>query len=392
MQHATQIALSKRILAHLDAKTTDTVDAVAYDDVTAFTCPDRLEREWRRLFLGMPQYVGLSGQIGETGDFLTNDDLSVPILVTRDIEGRARAYLNICRHHGARLAVGRGKAGRSFTCPLHGWTYDTKGRLIGIPGRRDFDGAEQAHHGLTELPLEERHGMIWVAPRPEISADPSPDLGGLDEELASYGFEDFHHYETRAGVWKMNWKIAVDTILEPYRFPDLHRGAAAPLPFPNLCVVDTFELNSREVFPRRGIADFHDRPESDWDLVEQSTIVYIVFPNIVVVVQLDHYEIWRLYPVGGKVNEVKVHLDFHGPKPATTNKAVEHWRRNMDLVMRTFETEGFPIGESIQAGILSGARKEVTYCRDEPALYHFEKTVAEAVAARSPGIESGSTQ
>ncbi|MDG2286429.1 MAG: Rieske 2Fe-2S domain-containing protein, partial [Alphaproteobacteria bacterium] len=103
MQHATQVALAKRLLAHLDAKTTDTVDAVAHNDVTAFTCPDRLEREWHQLFLGMPQYVGLSGQVREAGDFLTNDDLGVPILVTRDTKGRARAYLNVCRHRGARL-------------------------------------------------------------------------------------------------------------------------------------------------------------------------------------------------------------------------------------------------------------------------------------------------
>ena len=166
MLHSTQVALSKRLLAHVDAKTTDTVDAVAHNDVVAFTCPDRLAREWEHLFLGMPQYVGLSGQIRETGDFLTNDDLGVPILVTRDKQGKARAFLNVCRHRGARLAEGCGKAGRSFSCPYHGWTYDTNGHLIGIPDRRNFDGVDQALYGLTELPMTELHGMLWVAPRP----------------------------------------------------------------------------------------------------------------------------------------------------------------------------------------------------------------------------------
>jgi nitrite reductase/ring-hydroxylating ferredoxin subunit len=382
MQHATQVALAKRLLAHLDAKTTDTVDAVAHNDVTAFTCPDRLEREWRQLFLGMPQYVGLSGQIRDAGDFLTNDDLGVPILVTRDTEGRARAYLNVCRHRGARLTEGCGKAGRSFTCPYHGWTYDTNGHLIGIPDRRNFDGVEQALYGLTELPLEERHGMLWVAPRPEISANPSPDLRGLEDDLASYGFGDYHHYETRVGHWKMNWKIAIDTFLESYHFPVLHKETVAPLLFPNLCVVDTFGQNLREVFPRRAIVDFREQPQSDWDLIEQSAIVYILFPNIAVVVQIDHYEIWRIYPVEGKVDEVKVYLDFYIPEPATTDKAIGHWRRNMDLVMRTVETEDFPVGETIQAGMLSGAQDKIVYGRNEPALHHFEKTVAEAVGAR----------
>ena len=385
MLHSTQVALSKRLLAHVDAKTTDTVDAVAHNDVVAFTCPDRLAREWEHLFLGMPQYVGLSGQIRETGDFLTNDDLGVPILVTRDKQGKARAFLNVCRHRGARLAEGCGKAGRSFSCPYHGWTYDTNGHLIGIPDRRNFDGVDQALYGLTELPMTELHGMLWVAPRPEISADPTPNLEGLDEEFANFRFGDYHHYETRITGWKMNWKIAIDTFLEPYHFAVLHKTSVGPLLFPNLCVVDTFGQNLREVFPRRGIVEMADRPEKEWDLVEQSAIVYILFPNIAVVAQIDHYEIWRIYPVEGKVDEVKVYLEFYIPEPPSSDKAIAHWRKNMDLVMRTVETEDFPTGEGIQSGLLSGAQDRIVYGRNEPALYHFEKTVAEAVGARLSG-------
>ena len=392
MLHSTQVALSKRLLAHIDAKTTDTVDAVAHNDVAAFTCPDRLKREWEHLFLGMPQYVGLSGQIRETGDFLTNDDLGVPILVTRDGQGKARAFLNVCKHRGARLADGCGKAGRSFSCPYHGWTYDTDGHLIGIPDRRNFTGVEQVLYGLTELPLTELHGMLWVAPRPEISADPTPDLAGLDEELANYRFGDYHHYETRVTQWKMNWKITIDTFLEPYHFAVLHKTTVGPLLFPNLCVVDTFGRNLREVFPRRGIVEMRERPEQDWDLVEQSAIVYILFPNVAVVAQIDHYEIWRIYPVEGKVDEVKVYLEFYIPEPPASDKAVEHWRRNMDLVMRTVETEDFPTGEGIQAGLLSGAQDSIVYGRNEPALHHFEKTAAEAVGARLSGMNAQAAQ
>jgi phenylpropionate dioxygenase-like ring-hydroxylating dioxygenase large terminal subunit len=379
MLQSTQIALSKRLLAHLDAKTTDTVDAIAHNPVDAFTCTDRLEREWKQLFLGMPQYVGLSCLIREPGDFLTNDDLGVPILVTRDVDGRARAYLNVCRHRGARLAEGCGKAGRGFTCPYHGWTYDTHGHLIGIPDRRNFTGVEQALYGLTELPLEERHGMLWVAPRPEISADPSPNLEGLDEEFMSYGFAEYHHHDTRVGHWKMNWKIAIDTFLEPYHFPILHKNTVGPIFFPNLCVVDGFGQNLREIFPRRGIVEMHDQAETEWDLVKHSAVVYQLFPNIVVVVQIDHYEIWRIYPVEGKPDECKVYLEFYIPEPATSEKAVEHWRRNLDLVLRTVETEDFPAGEGIQSGMRSGAQDHIVYGMNEPALHHFEKTAARAV-------------
>jgi len=179
----------------------------------------------------------------------------------------------------------------------------------------------------------------------------------------------------------MNWKIAIDTFLEPYHFPILHKNTVGPIFFPNLCVVDGFGQNLREIFPRRGIVEMHDQAETEWDLVKHSAVVYQLFPNIVVVVQIDHYEIWRIYPVEGKPDECKVYLEFYIPEPATSEKAVEHWRRNLDLVLRTVETEDFPAGEGIQSGMRSGAQDHIVYGMNEPALHHFEKTAARAVGA-----------
>lgn len=387
MEHATQVALSKRLLAHIDAKTTDYAPSVAHNDVAAFNCPDRLAREWRALFMGMPQYLGLTCQIREPGDYFTNDDLGVPILVTRDHQGQPRAFLNVCRHRGARLAEGRGNAGRRFSCPYHAWSYDTSGKLVGIPDRGSFDDIDPALHGLRELPLAVRHGLIYVSPKPGGTLDLDPVFNGLDAEFASYRFADYHHYDTKVGRWKMNWKIAIDTFLEPYHFPVLHKTTVGPLLFPNLCIVDTFGKNLREIFPRRGIVEMREEPESDWDLVEQSAIVYILFPNIAVVVQIDHYEIWRIYPAPDKVDETVVYLEFYIPEPATSDKAVEHWRKNLDLVLRTVETEDFPTGEGIQAGLASGAQDRIVYGRNEPALQFFEKTVTDAVGASPPAAE-----
>jgi len=146
-------------------------------------------------------------------------------------------------------------------------------------------------------------------------------------------------------------------------------------------VVDGFGESLREVLPRRGIVAMRDRPEADWDLIEQSAVVYVLFPNIVVVIQIDHYEIWRIYPVDGRVDESMVYLEFYIPEPALTDKAVEHWRKNLDLTIRTVELEDFPTGEGIQSGLASGAQDRVIYGRNEPALQIFERNVADAVGA-----------
>ncbi len=381
MQHMTQVELSKRVLAHVDAGTTDTTESVFRNDITAFTCDHRLAREWEELFLGRPQYLGLSCLVCKPGDYLTNDDLGVPLLVTRDDSGELRAFLNVCRHRGARLVDGCGHAGRGFTCPYHGWTYDIGGRLRGIPDRRNFDGVATAEHGLREIAVVEYHGMIWGAPRPGVEFDIAEMLGGLESEFASYDFGTCHLYGTRSRRWRMNWKIAVDTFLEPYHFPVLHKDTVGPIFFPNLCVVDGFGSNIREVLPRRGIVAMRDQDEADWDLVTNSAIIYLLFPNIVVVVQIDHYEIWRIYPVAGRPDECTVYLEFYIPEPATTDKARGHWDRNLDLTMRTVETEDFPAGEGIQAGLLSGAQDTLVYGRNEPALQLFEKAVADSVTS-----------
>ena len=89
---------------------------------------------------------------------------------------------------------------------------------MGIPDQDSFTGMDKAGRGLVELPLMERDGLIWVLPEPDGDLDLAKHLGELGPELASYGFGDYHHYETRVIRRKLNWKIVIDPILEPYPF------------------------------------------------------------------------------------------------------------------------------------------------------------------------------
>ena len=99
---------------------------------------------------------------GETPhDYVVRDVLGTSVLLTRDATGEAHAFLNYCRHRGARPAAGCGSA-RRFTCPYHAWTYDSRGTLVGLPGAEGFDELDRSEHGLVELPSQERHGFVWV--------------------------------------------------------------------------------------------------------------------------------------------------------------------------------------------------------------------------------------
>ena len=131
--------------------------------------------------------MGFASEWAEPGAYRTDDYAGVPILVLRGRDGKLRAFLNVCRHRGAKVAQGCGKA-RMFVCPYHAWTYDLDGKVRGIPDERCFPGVRPERSTLTALPLCEKHGLVWVIPTPAATAQPSfdidPWLGGLGPELA----------------------------------------------------------------------------------------------------------------------------------------------------------------------------------------------------------------
>ena len=387
MDHATQVSLADEILGHLDAGTTCYAADIYRNRVETYTCGRQLEREHATLFRRYPLVMGLECRLPEPGSYLTENQVGVPILMTRTEHGEVKAFLNVCRHRGAQVARDCGRSKSKLICPYHGWTYDLEGNLVGIPDRRSFEGVELAAHGLVELPAAERHGLLWVGPAPDRSPKSAAQfeagidnhLQGLGEELSSFDFGTYHHYETRTLRRRMNWKMVIDTFLESYHFPVLHTSTVAPIFIPNLCLFHPFGLNLREMLPRRTIAELRERPREAWDLVSHTAIIYVLFPNTVLVMQADHAELWRIFPADGRVDESIMFLEFYIPEPVTSESARRHWDRNMDLTLRTVEEEDFPTGEGIQSGLTSGAQAHVTYGRNEPALQHWHWSVSEAL-------------
>ena len=380
MDQATQIALTKQVFRHLDDKSTDRAEALYFNPVAAYTDPERLQREREVLFRQYPLLMGFSCQLSEPGMYLTDDFSGLPILVARGADGRVRGFLNVCRHRGAKVVNGCGHAGKRLVCPYHAWTYGLDGQLVAIPDKGSFDGVELTDRGLTQLPTVERDGLIWVQPSPGSKLDLERHLNALAGEIASYGLDKYHHYETRTLRQKLNWKIVIDTFLEPYHFAPLHRDTVGPIFYPNLCLFHAFGHNLRETLPRRSIQDLKALPEAQWDLVKHTALVYVLFPNTVFIMQADHVETWRVYPLGDKVDECVMYLDFFIPEPAESDSARRHWERNMDLTVRTVVEEDFPTSEGMQFGFSSGAQDHVVYGRNEPALAHFEQQIAAAIA------------
>jgi nitrite reductase/ring-hydroxylating ferredoxin subunit len=382
MHHATQVALTRRIIDFVERRTTELGQEVFLNPVATYTCAEQAGREQQTLFRDQPLFFGLSCELPNPGDYRADDLSGVPILVVRNGDGRLRAFLNVCRHRGAKVATGSGTGKRLFVCPYHAWSYDLDGRLTRLGPEAAFSGLTCAERGLVPLSVAEKHGLIFVMASPGGEIDVDGLLGGLGPEFASYRFTGYSHFSTQTLAKDMNWKLVIDTFLETWHVATLHKATIASIFEPNVNAFDAFGRNGRLTLPRRSLLQNAKEPEDRWDLLTHSAIIYQLFPNALLVWQGDHLEIWRAFPVGGATDRCIAEAALFAPEPAVTDKAKRHWQRNMDLLMRTVDEEDFPVCLDIQRGLGSGAQTHTTFGRNEPALAHYHRNIQEAVGRR----------
>ena len=382
MQRTDQIALLKRLLAYVDTKTTALADDVWENDTSVYTDPTHLAREQAELFRKYPLFMGFARDWPEPGNYSTDDHAGVPILISRGRDGVLRAFLNVCRHRGAKVVDGCGKA-RVFSCPYHAWTYDLAGHVMGIPDERAFPQVRQSRDGLKQLPLCEKHGLVWVMATPAgdgaTTFDIDPWLGGLGPELGAWGFETWTFNDRRLIHEPMNWKIMVDTFNEGYHVGFLHKESLGPILHGNVTDFQAFGPNHRLVFPRKKLERLHGMPEAEWDAMWYSAIVYSLFPNTIFIVQGDHVEVNRMFPVEGRVDRSVMDLALYVPTAPTTDDERTHWSKNMQLILDVVTGEDFPAGRTMQLGFQAGAQTHTVYGRNEPAMIHYHQSLRRAL-------------
>ena len=140
MQNGSMNAIARRLLEHVAAGTTAMAETPCEVDARRYIDPERHALEQERLFHRYPQVVALSVDLAGLGAWIAQRVAELPVLVVRRSSGKLAAFVNACRHRGARLVEGRGEAQR-FTCPYHGWSYDGDGQLVGVPCPEAFEGS-----------------------------------------------------------------------------------------------------------------------------------------------------------------------------------------------------------------------------------------------------------
>ncbi|GDY29680.1 aromatic ring-hydroxylating oxygenase subunit alpha [Gandjariella thermophila] len=202
-----------------------------------YTDPDLFGREQRRIFESMWCCAVRAADLPRPGDFRTVQIGRESVIVVRGRDGTPRAFLNVCRHRGARLCVEEsGTVRRAFQCAYHAWTYGTDGKLVAAPNLTSMPDVDRAGYGLVPVHLREWLGYAWVC-----LADPPPSFVdtvagtvaerlGSDTAIDAYGLPGLElgrriRYDVAA-----NWKLIVENFMECYHCATIHPELTEVLP------------------------------------------------------------------------------------------------------------------------------------------------------------------
>src|SRR5262249_8238522 len=152
---------------------------------------------------------------------------------------------------------------------------------------------------------------------------------------------------------------------EAYHLKPLHHGTVGGIFHQNVEVCRDHGLHHSMTIARRTIESLRAEREERWSLFPHAAVVYVLFPNTVFTVQGDHIDVLRFYPSDSPTDEAVMYVDWYIPEPATTESAVRHWEKNVDLFVRTVNDEDFAVGEGIQRGFAAGVQTHLTYGRYE---------------------------
>jgi phenylpropionate dioxygenase-like ring-hydroxylating dioxygenase large terminal subunit len=377
MRHDEQVRLIKELCARLDAGTTVDAGGLRRMPTTSYTDPVLADREWAQFFRGTPQCVGLSGDLPEPGSFLTNNDLGIPILATRDQDGTFKAFVNSCRHRGALVETEAKGAKRRFTCPFHAWSYDTGGALVGLPRTDHFGDVDRECLGLRPLAAEERHGLLFVHPDPSATIDLDAHLGEwFNDEFPTWNFGSMQPLTSDAYDTACNWKLAMDTFGETYHFPVLHKDTLFNGFHGNVQCHDEEGHLHRMILCKRNIDTMRLLPEDQWDITVAGLPVYWIFPNVILMPFDAGVFLVRAYPDRSNPGRHVSRIDFYvKPDLDGLNAEVEAFlsdiAHNFANIIRD---EDYVMAASQQTAAEAGSLEYVIFGRNEPTLHHYHNT------------------
>jgi choline monooxygenase len=181
--------------------------------VSSYFDEEVFQREQALIFQHSPRYLGHELAVPQVGDYLALPQENEGRALVRTADG-VELVSNVCRHRQAVMLKGRGQTQRHIVCPLHRWTYDLHGRLVGAP-----HFAQDPCLNLRNYPIQNWQGLLFEHNGRDVVADLAR-LGPARElDFSGYVFDRAHLHECH-----YNWKTFIEVYLEDYHVGPFHPG------------------------------------------------------------------------------------------------------------------------------------------------------------------------
>jgi phenylpropionate dioxygenase-like ring-hydroxylating dioxygenase large terminal subunit len=184
-----------------------------------YTDPEIYQLELDNVVMRNWILAGHQSELAQPGDFKVFNVANESAIIVRGQDGEIRAFANVCRHRGSLVCLEESGNTRKFTCPYHGWVYDTEGELVGA--RAMPEGFRREDHGLNKVSVDIVHGLVFIcfctdAPSFEAAKH------DLAEPMAMFGFEDLKVAATKTYPIAANWKLSIENYVECYHCAPAH--------------------------------------------------------------------------------------------------------------------------------------------------------------------------
>ena len=181
--------------------------------VTSYFDEELFQREQARIFQQSPRYLGHELAVPGVGDYLA---------LPQEAEGRAlvrtaggvELISNVCRHRQAIMLTGKGHTQQNVVCPLHRWTYDLHGRLVGAP---HFE--HDPCLNLRNYPVQNWNGLLFEGNGRDVRVDLGGSATATQLDFSGYVYGRAHVHEC-----DYNWKTFIEVYLEDYHVGPFHPG------------------------------------------------------------------------------------------------------------------------------------------------------------------------
>jgi phenylpropionate dioxygenase-like ring-hydroxylating dioxygenase large terminal subunit len=366
--------LTTRLFAHVRANTTDLAESTREIDHHDYLDEELARHERESVFGHAPVVAAHSSELPDRSDFVTVQLPNNEALIVRQVDGSAKAFVNTCRHRGARLVHDGAGSKKMFTCGYHGWAYAPDGALRSVPGADLFGELDTSCRGLVELPSQERHGLIWVVDSRDAELDVADWLGPeLDATFTAYGLDRYLCYESGMFDEPINWKVLMDAFVDAYHLSVTHAGSVAPYFHSNLQAFDQLGRHGRAVTPRTSIAKILDLPPGEAPIEDHVTIGYSVMPCTVFLRQPDHVQLMTYLPHPTDVARCRMQIRLLVPDPVESDEERAFWDKNWRILMAVIRDEDMGLNRHLQRSMANTDAQPLILGRNEIANQAFHR-------------------